>query len=38
MKFFLLVDPPTVTAQQRKVVVNKRKPRFYEPEKLKEAK
>ena len=37
MKIFLLMDPPTVTAQERKVVVVKRKPIFYKPENVKKA-
>ena len=38
MKFFLLLDPPTVTAQEKKVMVIKGKPIFYEPDNVKEAK
>ena len=37
MKIFLLLDPPTVTAQQNKIALVKNKPVFYKPEKLKEA-
>lgn len=38
MRIFLLIDPPTVTAQENQVAVVKKKPVFYKPEKLKEAK
>ncbi len=38
MKIFLLLDPPTATAQERKVRIVRNKPIFYQPEKLKEAK
>ena len=37
MKIFLLLDPPTVTAQQNKVALINNKPVFYKPEKLKQA-
>ena len=37
MKIFLLLDPPTVTAQQNKVTIVNNKPMFYKPEKLKQA-
>jgi Holliday junction resolvase RusA-like endonuclease len=37
MKIFLLLDPPTITAQQNKVTLVNKKPVFYKPEKLKEA-
>ena len=37
MKIFLLLDPPTVTAQQSKVALINNKPVFYKPEKLKQA-
>jgi Holliday junction resolvase RusA-like endonuclease len=37
MKIFLLLDPPTITAQQNKVALVNHKPRFYKPEKLKQA-
>ena len=37
MKIFLLMDPPTVTAQERKVVVVRRKPIFYKPENVQKA-
>lgn len=38
MKIFLLMNPPTVTAQERKVAMVKNKPIFYKPEKVKQAK
>ena len=38
MKFFLMLDPPTVTAQEKKIVVVKNKPHIYEPENVQEAK
>lgn len=38
MKFFLMLDPPTVTAQEKKIVVVKGKPHFYEPDSVAEAK
>lgn len=38
MRIFLLIDPPTVTAQESQVAVVRNKPVFYKPEKLKEAK
>ena len=38
MRIFLLMNPPTVTAQENQVTVVKNKPVFYKPEKLKEAK
>ena len=38
MKMFLLMNPPTVTAQERKVAMVKNKPIFYKPEKVKQAK
>lgn len=38
MRIFLLIDPPTVTAQENQVAVVRNKPVFYKPEKLKEAK
>jgi Holliday junction resolvase RusA-like endonuclease len=38
MKMFLLMDPPTVTAQMSKVTVNHKKPVFYKPDKVKKAK
>ena len=31
------MDPPTVTAQERKVVVVRRKPIFYKPENVQKA-
>lgn len=37
MKIFLLLDPPTITAQQNKVTIVNNKPMFYKPEKLKQA-
>lgn len=38
MKMFLLLDPPTVTAQESKVAVVRNKPVYYKPEKVKAAK
>lgn len=38
MKIFLLMEPPTVTAQETKVALVRNKPVFYKPEKVKEAK
>ena len=38
MRIFLLLDPPTATAQERQVTIVHNKPVFYQPEKLKEAK
>ena len=37
MKIFLLLDPPTVTAQMNKVAIVNNKPVFYKSEKLKQA-
>lgn len=37
MKLFLLMEPPTVTAQQAKVAVVENRPMFYKPEKVKAA-
>ncbi len=37
MKLFLLMEPPTVTAQQAKVAVVGNRPMFYKPEKVKTA-
>ena len=37
MKFYLSMDPPTVTAQMHKVVVVHGKPRFYDTKALKDA-
>ncbi len=37
MKIFLLLDPPTITAQENKVAIIKNKPIFYKPEKLRQA-
>lgn len=37
MKLFLLMEPPTVTAQQGKVAVVRNRPMFYKPEKVKAA-
>lgn len=38
MKIFLLMEPPTVTAQETKVALVRNRPVFYKPEKVKEAK
>ena len=38
MKIFLLMNPSTVTAQERKVALVKNKPIFYKPENVKKAK
>ena len=38
MKMFLLMNPPTVTAQESKVAVVRGKPVIYKPEKIKQAK
>lgn len=38
MKMFLLMNPPTVTAQESKVAVVKNKPVIYKTEKIKQAK
>lgn len=38
MKIFLLMDPPTVTAQESKVAVVRNKPIIYKPEKIRQAK
>ena len=38
MKIFLLLDPPTSTAQETKINTRGKKPSFYKPEKLKKAK
>ena len=38
MEIFLLMDPPTVTAQESKVAVVRNKPIIYKPEKIKQAK
>lgn len=38
MKIFLLMTPPTVTAQENKVAVVRGKPIIYKPEKIKQAK
>lgn len=38
MKIFLLMNPPTVTAQESKVAVVGNKPIIYKPEKIKQAK
>lgn len=38
MKIFLLLDPPTITAQETKVVIVHGKPRFYKPENVTKAK
>jgi crossover junction endodeoxyribonuclease RusA len=37
MKIFLLLDPPTVTAQMNKVAIVNNKPVFYKSEKLRQA-
>jgi crossover junction endodeoxyribonuclease RusA len=37
MKIFLLLNPPTVTAQESKVALVKNKPVFYKPKKVKQA-
>ena len=37
MKIFLLLDPPTVTAQMNKVAIVNNKPVFIKSEKLKQA-
>lgn len=36
-EFFMAMDPPTVTHQEKQVHVVKGKPVFYEPEELKRA-
>ena len=38
MKFFMRINPPTATAQMKKVSVVRGRPVFYEPAKVKEAK
>lgn len=38
IKFILNCNPPTVTAQEKKVAIIGGNPRFYEPKQLKEAK
>lgn len=38
MKIFLLMNPPTVTAQESKITVVKNKPVIYKTEKIKKAK
>lgn len=38
MEFFISCNPPTATAQEKKVAVRNGKPIFYEPAKLKKAK
>lgn len=38
IEFFMEMDPPTATAQMKKVRVVKGRPLFYEPSKVKEAK
>lgn len=37
MNFFLAIDPPTVTAQEKEVRIVKRKPVFYDPAQVVEA-
>ena len=38
MKFFIEMNPPTATAQEKKVALINGRPVFYEPAKLKAAK
>ena len=38
LKFFMEMDPPTATAQERKVRIVKGRPVFYEPEAVEKAK
>lgn len=38
LRFFMFMDPPTATAQERQVRVVHGKPIFYEPEQVKKAK
>ena len=38
MEFFLQIDPPTATAQEKQVRINHGKPVFYDPQSVKEAK
>ena len=38
LKFFMAMDPPTVTAQEHKVMVRNGKPVFFDPPELKAAK
>lgn len=38
LEFFMAMDPPTVTAQEHKVMVKNGKPIFYDPPELKAAK
>ena len=38
LKFFMIMDPPTATAQERQVKIIHGKPIFYEPEQVKKAK
>ena len=38
LRFFMFMDPPTATAQERQVRVVHGKPIFYEPDQVKEAK
>lgn len=38
LKFFMVMDPPTATAQEHQVKIIKGKPVFYEPEPVKMAK
>ena len=38
MNFFLAMNPPTVTAQERRVRVVNNKPIFYDPPQIKDAK
>ena len=37
VQFFMVMDPPTVTAQEHKVLVRNGKPVFFDPPELKEA-
>ena len=37
IQFFMVMDPPTVTAQEHKVLVRNGKPVFFDPPELKEA-
>ena len=36
-EFFMAMDPPEVTAQERKVTIRNSKPHFYEPPEVKDA-
>ena len=37
IQFFMVMDPPTVTAQEHKILVRNGKPVFFDPPELKEA-